>query len=169
MRQLTTFHFLVFVVQSVFTKYSAEQSTFYLLSSTGLPHSDHDKVPCVFPAFLTFSFSASKYNIYSITTPNKEIYTTPNIYSKPQSQMHQNLLQKLHCIIGLSSNSIKFPAFFTSGKMKIQIPCFPCAVATLINVPYTTEFAPLRSISISSFFKSLKHNITNSGTDDRKT
>ena len=47
-----------------------------------------------------------------------------------------------------------------SGKMKIQIPCFLCAVATLINVPYTTEFASLRSISISSSFKSPEHNIT---------
>ena len=27
----------------------------------------------------------------------------------------------------------KFPVFSLSGKSKNQIPCFPCAVATLIN------------------------------------
>ena len=29
---------------------------------------------------------------------------------------------------------MKFPLFSLSGKSKNQIPCFPCAVATLINV-----------------------------------
>ena len=53
--------------------------------------------------------------------------------------------------------------FFLSGKLNIQIPC---VVATLINVHYTTEFAPLRSISITFLFRSLKHNFTNGGTDD---
>ena len=106
MRQLTTFHFLVFVVQSVFTKYSAEQSTFQLLSSTGLPHSDEDKIPCVSLHFQHFLFQPQNITFILLPLPIKR-YTTPNIYSKPQSQMHRNLLQKLHSISGLSYNSKK--------------------------------------------------------------
>ena len=34
----------------------------------------------------------------------------------------------------------KFPVFSLSGKMDFQIPCFPCAVATLYNHAFTTCF-----------------------------
>ena len=56
----------------------------------------HTPTKAKFPVFST----ASKYYIYSTTTAHKEIYYITNVHSKPQSQMQQSLLQKLHSIIG---------------------------------------------------------------------
>ena len=41
----------------------------------------------------------------------------------------------------------KFPVFSLSGKMDFQIPCFPCAVATLEKVLYN-----LLSENVIQFF-----------------
>ena len=40
----------------------------------------------------------------------------------------------------------KFPVFSLSGKMDLQIPCFPCAVATLLTRNY---FSPTRIVPSS--------------------
>ena len=48
----------------------------------------------------------------------------------------------------------KFPVFSLSGKSKNQIPCFPCAVATLVlfsvqylKTPYDTVFINFRLVN----------------------
>ena len=40
----------------------------------------------------------------------------------------------------------KFPVFSLSGKMDFQIPCFPCAVATLILCP--KNYQDVRSVNV---------------------
>ena len=79
---------------------------------------------------------ASKYNFYPTTTVHTD--TATNILSKPQSQMQQSLLQKLHSIIGLSPKS-KF-----ASKPK-DCSCFPSqAMPYLLILKTSKTFLCLR-------------------------
>ena len=114
---------------------------------SGWPHSDQVKIPCVFPeislcfkVFPCVFFFVSKYNIYSIISStditkvkrlptshhNSEISFTFKT-SKFSLCWELNSLRKIIFLIFFG----KFPVFSLSGKMNIQILCFPRAVATL--------------------------------------
>ena len=139
-------------------------------SISGLPRSNQDQIPCVFPVIslcskvfpvffsikITFIPLISQKNILLIIPQTKitiasfhfPVYQVPKFTTKfkehwyitPQSWNIFNFLNfKIFPVLEvnpLCKNKFliffdKFPVFSLSGKMNIQIPSFPCAVATL--------------------------------------